>query len=350
MSQVQTFALVSRGKLKQCVKMKKHDCVSVQEAKESYHDLSVRASIGYTCAPSSDKALNGVSVGVTNFPLNLSTFHAQHGSLPPPAVPEGTVWENEVAQVEVYIRDARQSAACLVSHGYELMTGVNMCPANAFDISQYLRDVERLALELTDASTAVAYCHAARAPKRPSLCNAATRAGYATYVHTDQAHHSWTARLCDIVEDWALVGPPGVNSEVAKRAAAAQRYAVLSAWRYLGPEQKCRSSHLAIVEPTSLRPEDVLHFEIRAPNGTFGSNYRLNKSAYMNHEWCYFPNMDKDDELLFFTVYDSNPSFANYEATVAPTVFHSAFYDPRHLDSPDRESIDVRVLLVWDSA
>lgn len=330
--------------------MKKHAGVSDTEAKQAYGDILVRASIGYTCAPSSDTALNGVSVGVTNFPLNLSTFYAQHGSLPPPAAPKGTVWENELAPVEVKIRDARQSGARLSSHGYELMTGVTMCPADAFDVSQYLRDVERLARELTDASAAVAYCHAARAPKRASFGDETTRAGYATYAHTDQAHHSWAARLCDIVEEWALVGPPGVNSDMAMRAAAARRYAVLSAWRYLGPEQKCRSSHLAIVEPKSLRPEDVLHFEIRAPNGTFGSNYRLNKNAHLNHDWCYFPNMDKDNELLFFTVYDSKPTFANSEATLAPTVFHSAFYDPRHSDAPDRESIDVRVLLIWDSA
>mmetsp|Transcript_11780 Transcript_11780/g.37492 ORF Transcript_11780/g.37492 Transcript_11780/m.37492 type:complete len:319 (-) Transcript_11780:237-1193(-) len=313
-------------------------------------DASVRASIGYTSAPSSDLARNGVVVGAANFPLNMSTFRAQHGSVPQDQVAEGTTWENELVPVECEVVDARQEARCLETDGFELVSGLSgrIAPAAKFEIEAYLRSVERVAIDLTGASRAVAYCYAARAPKRPSLGTADTRASYAVYAHTDQAHLSWAPRLAQLANDWKTYGPPGIDTVTADHAAHASRYAVLSAWRYLGPEQKCRSSHLALLDPASVRRDDVLHFEIRTPDATFGSNYRLEKNSSSHHAWRYFPNVDRDDDLLFFTVFDSNPTFANADASPMPTIFHSAFKDPRRPDAPDRESIDVRVLLVWD--
>ena len=59
------------------------------------------------------------------------------------------------------------------------------------------------------------------------------------------------------------------------------------------------------------------------------------------------------DEMLCFTVFDSNPpagtSDSLFKHVPVASVFHGAFKDPTApKGEPQRESVDVRVLLIWD--
>ena len=60
------------------------------------------------------------------------------------------------------------------------------------------------------------------------------------------------------------------------------------------------------------------------------------------HEWFYFPQM-KRDEAMVFKVFDTDPN--------VPTKFtaHSAFDDPNTpRNAPPRESIETRTFAFWD--
>jgi len=89
------------------------------------------------------------------------------------------------------------------------------------------------------------------------------------------------------------------------------------------------------------------------------------------HNWLYFPSMRADNELLLLFAYDSvlaqpggfsfstspgaDGAYSGAAQREAPfghmpvaTVVHSAFPDPAAGAAGERESIDTRLLLVWD--
>mmetsp|Transcript_4017 Transcript_4017/g.12479 ORF Transcript_4017/g.12479 Transcript_4017/m.12479 type:complete len:324 (+) Transcript_4017:3-974(+) len=314
--------------------------------------------IGYTVA-AGDGVGNGIVIGGADatFALtNLTAFEAQHGAVPAP--PAKGAYSNDVIPVTSRVRSGRGKTR-LATHGFELVSDLQLPPAPSSSeesstrdedddeaaAAPYLRCVEDVAMAATGASFAKAYCRAARG----KTTHGSKVMGYALYAHSDQAHLSWSANLPNYVDSWDSVGPPGLSRCDAERAATASRYAVLSAWRYEGPAAECRHSHLALLDPASVRAEDALHFEIRTPRDTFGSNYRLRAptTPTAHHDWLYFPRMKAASELLLFIVFDSRPSFPT--ALPIPTVLHSAFRDPTASPhEPERRSLDVRVLLAWD--
>jgi hypothetical protein len=307
------------------------------------------APIGYT----KEAQDNGVVIGNdAKWTLDISTFRLQHGSIPTTA---DCALENEVVGVDCVIRDARPIAPDLASRGFELVQTTTPLSNTSFvhddlNFDTHYREVERVVQTLTGASVALAYCHATRGVEGGST--------YGGYAHSDVAHKSWPVRMDELLHNaddscWDTMGPPKISKQLALRAIKARRYAIVSAWRCLGPVQKCKHSHLAILDPATVHAQDATHFEIRTSLGTYGSNYRLkvdsgddNNNNHKNHEWCYFPGMDRDNELLVFTVFDSEPGFTHHMPL--PTVFHSAFQDPNGRTEPSRTSIDVRTLLIWD--
>ena len=115
---------------------------------------------------------------------------------------------------------------------------------------------------------------------------------------------------------------------------------------------RSQASHLAILDHTSLRREDVLPFEI-IQDGCVGGNYRLLDSAESarRHRWLYYPSMNPD-ELLLFTAYDSAHPAADKlfaQQNMTASCLHAGFVDPTApADEAARVSIDVRLLIVWD--
>ena len=312
----------------------------------------VAAKIAYTAAPGKGERA-GIVVssapkgGAKAFPLDPRTFRAQHGSVPlPPHVSETDAWRNVLAPVDTLVTDARGLGFSLDGAGFQLVDDPAGAPEAAGGGDAYYRLVEAAALRATGASRATAYCHARRSP-RPGGAKSASAAGYAGYVHSDQSDTSWSADLERLDHL-----PPGVPEDTARAAAAGRRYAVLSAWRYVGPAETCLSSHLAVLDHASVTdPADVLPFSIVA-DGTFGGNYRLraDAAAAKRHRFYYYPAMTRDELLLFVVCDSAHPARATtFKHTPSVSVLHTAFADPTAPEGePLRESIDVRVLLSWD--
>jgi hypothetical protein len=113
----------------------------------------------------------------------------------------------------------------------------------------------------------------------------------------------------------------------------ARRFAIIQVWRAIN--RPIQSNPLAIADASSVVTGDLLIAERRYPNRV-GQTYRLRYSPA--HRWFYFPEM-KRDEALVFKVYDSETDGrARFTA-------HTSFNDPRTpAGAPPRQSIEARAL------
>ena len=309
-----------------------------------------------------DRKRCGAVAGKDGLSLLPCTFIEQHGRIPCDFDP-GELG-NEMIPVSCDVRDARvlDPQPTLGTHGYQLskcaLTPLKPEDANAAGaaLELHYREVAAAIKELLGASEAVSYCHCRRSATA-EVQQSSAGGPFAGYAHTDQAADSWSGLLPKIVDDWAEQGPPHIPAAFAQRCAAARRYAVVTAWRYLGPAEACRSSHLAVLDPHSVATDDVLPFDIAA-FGNVGRNYRLRHTddAAQRHAWWYWSGLLPSRELVLLTIYDSSHPVAVGAEGSAPfaglpvtSIFHSAFSDPSASpEEPQRESIDTRVILLWD--
>jgi hypothetical protein len=77
------------------------------------------------------------------------------------------------------------------------------------------------------------------------------------------------------------------------------RFAFVNCWRPIRDEP-VKVKPLALCDTYSVDPETFLKYELRFPERT-GENYSLEPSK--EHSWYYFPDMEKEDCILFY-VYD----------------------------------------------
>ena len=104
--------------------------------------------------------------------------------------------------------------------------------------------------------------------------------------------------------------------------------------------QPIRANPLAVADARSVAAEDLLVAERRYPHRV-GQTYRLKYNP--NHRWFYFPEMRRD-EALVFKVYDSEK---DGRARFTP---HTSFVDPTSPpNAPARQSIEVRALAFFAS-
>lgn len=349
--------LLSSGQLMVEEEKKEDDYLS------KFGPSSIVSSICYTGPPKNPERRAGVFLDKPGAcPLRPGTVAAQHGSLPLQEKDKDLLEScDELHPRNVRIWNGRSCDAFdtprLGTLGFELIQvpksrvlstneGLQNIIENHPELSQkHYSELAPFIRKVSGAKEAIAYCHVARGSTN-------RHAKFAGYAHTDLSHESWANLLPQLVEsgEWDGVGPTGIPLHVAQRAASSKRYAVLSAWRYLGPSDKCRSSHLAVLDHRSVRKQsDLLPLSLVA-NGCHGGNYRLSSASSSQHEWYYYPEMTPE-EVLLFTCFDSNhpakdTTFANTPIT---TCMHSAFRDPNPpKDEPSRQSIDIRFLLIWD--
>ena len=137
------------------------------------------------------------------------------------------------------------------------------------------------------------------------------------------AHNDYT--------EWS--GPNRVREFLPEEADSllARRFAIIQVWRAIN--QPIQSNPLALADAKSVAMEDLLVAERRYPHRV-GQTYRLKYNA--KHQWYYFPQMRRD-EALVFKVYDSaNDGRARFTP-------HTSFEDPATPDhAPRRQSIEVR--------
>ena len=118
------------------------------------------------------------------------------------------------------------------------------------------------------------------------------------------------------------------------------RFAIFNLWRALSePPQDCA---LCMAEATSVEARDLVvsHIVLGPPEREM--RIQTNMVAFNpSHRWVYFPDMRRD-ELLLFRGYDSDPAHSR-------RVPHTAFDDPSAgEDAPPRESIDIRCVAFFD--
>ncbi len=150
-------------------------------------------------------------------------------------------------------------------------------------------------------------------------------------------------------EGKSLISLPDANQALADGG----RFAFINVWRNIDTEPVA-THPLALCDSQSVLPEDLVVFEIHYPN-RIGENYFAKYSA--RHTMYYYPGMTRDEALLI-KQWDSAGPLARSKGRSgdssndqAPCTFsfHSAFADPdTPADAPDRWSIEVRCLVIYD--
>ncbi len=143
-------------------------------------------------------------------------------------------------------------------------------------------------------------------------------------VHNDYTEWSGPQRVKDVLPDEA-------------EALLQKRFAIIQVWRPIQPV--LQTNPLAICDARSLPEKDLIISERRYPDRV-GQTYQI---AYNdNHQWFYFPEM-KRDEAIVFKVFDSEKDGrARFTA-------HTSFDDPTTpAGAPLRESIEIRTLAFFD--
>ena len=198
--------------------------------------------------------------------------------------------------------------------------------------SVYVPELEKLIARLTGASEVVVYDHTRRSS------DGATREQYnwrdpVPLPHSDYTDISAAQRLRDVCGDDA-------DDRLARR------YAIVNVWRSMtGPIEQWP---LAVCDARSV-DEDLMHKIVRSAPHRAELSFEYSRSsetrhaAYdANHRWLYFPQMTRDETLLF----------KNYDTLTDGTAryaLHSAFEDPNSPPDPaPRESIESRCFLFFD--
>jgi cation transport regulator ChaB len=139
-------------------------------------------------------------------------------------------------------------------------------------------------------------------------------------VHNDYTERSGPQRVRDLL--------PAEAEELLKH-----RFAVIQTWRPI--RNPVMTAPLAIADARTLPMNDMILTERRYPDRV-GEIYHI---AYNPaHRWYYFPNMRRNEALVFKTYDSAKDGRARWTA-------HAAFDDPTSPpDAPQRESIEIRAL------
>lgn len=187
--------------------------------------------------------------------------------------------------------------------------------------------------------------------------------GPAHIVHGDYTLRAAPERLVQLAEppsgnDTLLgmlaEGESLISADDATLAlAGGGRFAIINVWRNIAAEPVA-THPIALCDGQTVQPEDLVVFEIHYPN-RIGENYFAKYSE--RHQMYFYPHMTRDEALLIKQWDSAGPlaqskgSRADGDDDAAPCTFsfHSAFVDPQTpADAPDRWSIEVRCLVIYD--
>jgi hypothetical protein len=245
---------------------------------------------------------------------------------PPEGVP--AAWGELNTVPDVVVRNARRlpQPPSLDEQGFEFRVH-ETAMVDFYDqreISEiYYPEIERLLIAATGAEKVVIFDHTIRSVPR-------LRAGIkgvrepTRHVHNDYTVASGPERVRD------HLGP-----EEAERRLK-HRFLEINVWRPIkGP---LRDAPLAVCDASSIAPEDLIAADLIYPDKvteTYSFNYNP------EHRWYYYPQMLRDEALLF-KCFDSD------EQAKARFTAHTAFDDPTApSDMLLRESIEVRALVFF---
>ena len=200
--------------------------------------------------------------------------------------------------------------------------------ADFFDAAQlesvYYPEVEQLIKSVSGAARVVIFDHTLRSGDETEREERLIREPVLS------AHNDYT--------EWS--GPNRVREALPDEAEAllAHRFAIIQVWRAIN--QPIQANPLALADAKSIESDDLIVAERRYPHRV-GQTYRLKYSP--NHRWFYFPEMRRD-EALVFKVFDSEK---DGRARFTP---HTSFEDPTSPpNAPPRQSIEVRAFAFFTS-
>jgi len=226
------------------------------------------------------------------------------------------------------VRDGRPLIGSfdLEEHGFEFVdhpteTVDFFNPEQLADI--YYPEVEKLIKERTGASRVLIFDHTLRSGDQATRDEKLVREPVLA-VHNDYTEWSGPQRVRDLLPDEA--------DELLKH-----RFAIVQVWRAIN--KPIVSNPLAICEARTLATGDLIASERRYPDRV-GETYQI---AYNpDHEWFYFPRMNRDEALVFKVFESRTDGRARFTA-------HTSFEDPNTpANAEPRESIEMRTIAFFD--
>jgi hypothetical protein len=189
----------------------------------------------------------------------------------------------------------------------------------------YYPEVEALVKRVSGASRVVVFDHTLRSGDEAEREAKLVREPVLN-VHNDYTEWSGPQRVRELL--------PGEAEKLL-----AHRFAIIQVWRAIN--QPIQSNPLAIADARSLAPEDLIRAERRYPHRV-GETYRIRYNPA--HRWFYFPQMRRDEALVFKVFDSAKDGRARFTA-------HGSFNDPTTpADAPPRQSIEARTLAFFAPA
>ena len=226
------------------------------------------------------------------------------------------------------IRDGRplRDAFAMDVTGFEFVDH-KTAMTDFFDVDQlksvYYPEIEALIKARTGAARVVIFDHTLRSGDEDTRNQKKVREPVKS-VHNDYTEWSGPQRVRELM-------PEDEVEDLLSR-----RFAIVQVWRPI--RDPIRSNPLAICDSRTLSSENLIASERRYPDRV-GETYRI--SFDPNQRWFYFPNMTRD-EALVFKVFDSA---TDGRARFTP---HTSFDDPNTPPgAPARESIEMRALVFF---
>ena len=234
-------------------------------------------------------------------------------------------------------------------------------------LNEYYRQCEELVAGVTGRK-AYAFDHNVRSA---SAKNNAERVmggqnvqGPAHLVHGDYTLRSGPERLNqlglppsgnDTLKDFLPEGtsliPENITREIANTG---KRFGIINVWRNISADPVV-THPMALCDAQTVESDELVVFEIHYAD-RIGENYFSKHSS--KHAMYYYPEMTRDETLLIKQwdsagpLAQSNGKCSDSSDSNAPCTFsfHSAFVDSTiDEDAPDRWSIEVRCMVIYDS-
>ncbi|KAG8158128.1 hypothetical protein KVR01_011889 [Diaporthe batatas] len=175
----------------------------------------------------------------------------------------------------------------------------------------------------TGASYVHVYEHNSRGPVKPTQNKEIPMQCPCHFVHCDQSYNGAKTIALSRIPDKAFA-----------EKAIQVHFAVMNVWRPVRTIYKdpfACAEGASVVDDTDLAPMPIQADDLLEEGWAVGPNKR--------HRW-YFKYAQQPDEVLLFKNFDS-------EGPVKRIV-HSAFIDPSNVDNYDRESIELRCIVVFN--
>ncbi|MFT5181064.1 MAG: hypothetical protein ACI8S3_000942 [Alphaproteobacteria bacterium] len=189
--------------------------------------------------------------------------------------------------------------------------------------SVYYPEIEALIKARLGAARVVIFDHTLRSGDEATRTEKQIREPVKS-VHNDYTEWSGPQRVRELM-------PAGEVEALLEK-----RFAIIQVWRPI--RNPIQSNPLAICDARTLSTDNLIASERRYPDRV-GETYRI--SFDPNQHWFYFPNMNRD-EALVFKVFDSA---TDGRARFTP---HTSFDDPTTPPgAPARESIEMRALVFF---